>query len=100
MDQIWTLLFIGYACDDDNFGVPVDNFDYAGQAIIDNDSLVDFLDQFKEPVILLGPLTKDFLHLLSNKSNILISWLRYIIISGIIHNCSCNTKFLSKISRS
>ncbi len=38
-----SLLFIGYACDDDNFGVPVDNFDYAGQAIIDNDSLVDFL---------------------------------------------------------
>jgi len=38
-----SLLFIGYACDDDSFGVPVDNFDYAGQAIIDNDSLVDFL---------------------------------------------------------
>ena len=38
-----SLLFIGYACDDDNFGAPVDNFDYAGQAIIDNDSLVDFL---------------------------------------------------------
>ena len=38
-----SLLFIGYACDDDNFGVPVDNFDYAGQAIIDNDSIVDFL---------------------------------------------------------
>ena len=38
-----SLLFIGYACDDDTFRAPVDDFDYAGQAIIDNDSLVDFL---------------------------------------------------------
>ena len=36
-------MLIGYACNDDNnFGIPVDDFDYAGQSIKDNDSLVNF----------------------------------------------------------
>ena len=37
-------MFIGYACDDDTFGVPVDDFDYEGQALIDNDSILVFLE--------------------------------------------------------
>jgi FKBP-type peptidyl-prolyl cis-trans isomerase len=32
-----------YACGNNNNGIPVDNFDHAGQSIIDNDSLVKFL---------------------------------------------------------
>lgn len=39
-----SILFIGYACDDDTFGVPVDDFDYEGQALIDNDSILVFLE--------------------------------------------------------
>ncbi len=39
-----SILFIGYACDDDTFGIPVDDFDYEGQALIDNDSIVVFLE--------------------------------------------------------
>ena len=37
-------MFIGYACDDDNFGVQVDDFDYEGQALVDNDSILVFLE--------------------------------------------------------
>ena len=36
-----SILFIGYACDDDSFSAPPDNFDYPGQALIDNDSIVN-----------------------------------------------------------
>lgn len=32
-----------YSCGNNNGGLPVDNFDHAGQAVIDNDSLVKFL---------------------------------------------------------
>jgi hypothetical protein len=39
-----SILFIGYACDDDSFSAPPDNFDYPGQALIDNDSIVNFLE--------------------------------------------------------
>ena len=39
-----SILFIGYACDDDTFGVPVDDFDYEGQALIDNDFILVFLE--------------------------------------------------------
>tara|TARA_B110000003_G_scaffold53347_1_gene53136 strand:- start:89025 stop:89924 length:900 start_codon:yes stop_codon:yes gene_type:complete len=39
-----SILFIGYACDTDNPNSFVDNFDYAGQALIDNDSLIDFFE--------------------------------------------------------
>tara|TARA_R110002073_G_scaffold128999_3_gene275047 strand:+ start:1960 stop:2838 length:879 start_codon:yes stop_codon:yes gene_type:complete len=39
---VLSILLIGYACDDDNNGIIVDNFDHAGQSIIDNDSLVQF----------------------------------------------------------
>lgn len=37
-------MFIGYACNDDNFGVQVDDFDYEGQALVDNDSILVFLE--------------------------------------------------------
>lgn len=39
-----SILLVGYACDDDSTSTPVDNFDYAGQALIDNDSIVNFLE--------------------------------------------------------
>ncbi|MGB1170307.1 MAG: FKBP-type peptidyl-prolyl cis-trans isomerase [Flavobacteriaceae bacterium] len=39
-----SILFIGYACNDDNFGVQVDDFDYEGQALVDNDSILVFLE--------------------------------------------------------
>ena len=39
-----SVLFIGYACDTDNPNGFVDDFDYAAQSLIDNDSLVDFFE--------------------------------------------------------
>ena len=39
-----SILLIGYACNDDNFGVQVDDFDYEGQALVDNDSILVFLE--------------------------------------------------------
>tara|TARA_B100000795_G_C22788718_1_gene435869 strand:- start:1361 stop:2242 length:882 start_codon:yes stop_codon:yes gene_type:complete len=39
-----SILFIGYSCSDDNTNGPVDDFDYAAQALIDNDSIVNFLE--------------------------------------------------------
>ena len=39
-----SVLFLGYACDSDRRIGYVDDFDHATQALIDNDSLVDFLE--------------------------------------------------------
>jgi len=40
---ILSILILGYACNEDNgIGLPVDNFDHAGQSLIDNDSLQKF----------------------------------------------------------
>lgn len=39
-----SILLIGYACNDDNFGVQVDDYDYEGQALVDNDSILVFLE--------------------------------------------------------
>ena len=39
-----SILLIGYACNDDNFGVQVDDFDDEGQALVDNDSILVFLE--------------------------------------------------------
>ncbi len=38
-----SILFLGYACNPDR-NINVDDFDHASQALIDNDSLIDFLE--------------------------------------------------------
>ncbi len=38
-----SVLLLGYACDNDN-SINVDNFDHASQALIDNDSLINFFE--------------------------------------------------------
>jgi len=39
-----SILALGYSCRPDSIGVTVDNFDHAAQALIDRDSLIDFLE--------------------------------------------------------